>query len=149
MTYLKKIMIFVLLISIFSCKQRYHNNTLMKDNVKEETIVPKKGFWKSTGGNFFWINIVENKVFWLGMNHKTLESELAENWCHVGNGKIEGNQIILEWADVPIGNDNLNGKIVIEIINEVQMKVVEDSGNFGMSIWNWKKEHVNFSQIVG
>ncbi|MDX1828642.1 MAG: hypothetical protein R3342_03755 [Lutibacter sp.] len=149
MTYFKKIMIFVFLISIFGCNEKYHKNTSMKDNVKKETIVPKKGFWKSTGGNLFWINIVENKVFWLGMNHKTPESELAENWCHVGNGKIEGNQIILEWADVPIGNDNLNGKIVIEIINEVQMKVVEDSGNFGMSIWNWEKEHVNFSQIAG
>ena len=138
----------MLLIIIFSYTPNTHNNTRMKDNVKKETIVPKKGFWKSTGGNLFWINIVENKVFWLGMNNKTPESDLAENWCHVGNGKIEGNQIILEWADIPIGQDNLNGKIVIEIINEGQMKVIEDSGNFGMSIWNWEKEHVNFNQIT-
>lgn len=46
------------------------------------------------------------------------------------------------------GNDNLNSIIVIEIINEVQMKVIEGSGNFGVSVWNWEKEHLTFSQIV-
>ncbi|TJY34585.1 hypothetical protein [Pontimicrobium aquaticum] len=120
----------------------------MKDEVKKKNILPKRGFWKSTGGNLFWINTVNENVFWLGMNNKTPKNELAENWCHVGNGKIQGNQIILEWADIPMGCDNLNGRIVIEIISEVQMKVIEDSGNFGMSVWNWKKEHLTFSQIV-
>lgn len=119
----------------------------MDDEVKKENISPKRGFWKSTGGNLFWINVVENKVFWLGMNNKTAEGELGENWCHVGNGKIKGNQIVLEWADIPVGLDNLNGKITIEIISETQMKVIGDSGNFGKSIWNWKKENFNFSQI--
>ena len=120
----------------------------MKDEAKKEKISPKIGFWKSTGENLFWINIVNKNVFWLGMNNKTQESELAENWCHVGNGKIEDNQIILKWADIPIGSDNLNGRIVIQVINETQMKVIEDSGNFGMSVWHWEKEHLNFSQIT-
>ncbi|WP_408037090.1 hypothetical protein [Tenacibaculum aestuarii] len=120
----------------------------MKDEVKKEKILPKKGAWKSTGGNLFWINIVNENVFWLGMNNKTPETELAENWCHVGNGKIKDNLITLEWADIPIGSDNLNGRIIIEIISEVQMKVIEDSGNFGMSVWNWEKEHLTLSQIV-
>lgn len=28
------------------------------------------------------------------------------------------------------------------------MKVIEDSGNFGMSIWNWETDQLNFSQIT-
>jgi hypothetical protein len=120
----------------------------MKDEAKKEKNLPKIGFWKSNGENLFWINIVNKNIFWLGMNNKTQESKLAENWCHVGNGKIEDNQIILKWADIPLGSDNLNGRIVIEVINETQMKVIEDSGNFGMSVWNWEKKHLNFSQIT-
>lgn len=117
-------------------------------NNKKETIKINNGVWKSTGGNLFWINIIQNKVFWLGMNNKTLENELGENWCHVGNGTKIDNRIILDWSDISVGKGDLNGKIVIEIISNIKMKVIEDSGNFGMSIWNWEKDQLNFSQIT-
>lgn len=138
----------ILCTMILSCNEKDRKNTQVKNNIKKENILPKKGLWKSSEGNLFWINIVENKVFWLGMNNKTSEAELAENWCHVGTGKIEANQIILEWADIPTGSDNLCGQIVIEVISAIQMKVIKDSGNFGISTWNWEKEHLNFSQIT-
>lgn len=59
----------------------------MKPKVNKENILPKRGFCKSTGVNLFWINIVNENIFWLGMNNKIPKSDLAENWCHVGNGK--------------------------------------------------------------
>ena len=107
----------------------------------------KNEVWKSTDNNLLWINVIENKVFWLGMNNKTKENNLGENWCHVGNGKIIDHQIILDWSDISVGKANLNGKIVIEIISNIEMKVIEDSGNFGLSFWNWEKDNLNFSQL--
>jgi len=107
----------------------------------------RNGVWKSTDNNLFWVNVVEDKVFWLGMNNKTQENELGENWCHVGNGKIINHQIILNWSDISVGKGNLNGRIVIEIISNIEMKVIVDSGNFGMSTWKWDKYHLNFSQL--
>lgn len=120
----------------------------MNNKINKETILIKNGVWKSTGGNLFWVNLVQNKVFWLGMNNKTEENELGEKWCHVGYGTIIDNRIILDWSDIPVGEDKLNGKITIELISNIKMKVIEDSGNYGNSIWNWEKEHLNFSQIA-
>ncbi|WP_143102421.1 hypothetical protein [Lutibacter maritimus] len=137
----------ILFITILSCKDTNSSNK-GNNKIKNENILIKNGVWKSTGGNLFWINIVQNKVFWLGMNNKTSEYELGENWCHVGNGTIIDNRIILDWSDISVGKGNLNGKIVIEIISAIEMKVIEDSGNFGMSIWNWEKDQLNFSQIT-
>ncbi|MCG6190024.1 hypothetical protein [Maribellus maritimus] len=110
-------------------------------------IALKSGFWTSAGKNPFWINVVGDQVFWLGMNSKSEENDLGENWCHVGYGKITGNKIILNWSDIPVGKDRLNGTITIEIINETKMTVVDDSGDFGKSEWMWKSDSQNFSEL--
>ncbi len=120
----------------------------MNNNIKNENTLLKNGVWKSTGGNLFWINIIKDKVYWLGMNNKTAENELGEDWCHVGNGTVVDNRIILDWSDISVGKGNLNGRIVIEIISSIKMIVIEDSGNFGMSTWNWETDQLNFSQIT-
>ena len=138
----------IMFVTIFSCKEKNNSSNKMNDKIEKETFLIKNGVWKSTGGNLFWINVVQNKVFWLGMNNKTAENELGENWCHVGNGTIIDNRIILDWSDIPVGKGNLNGKIVIEVISNIKMKVIQDSGNFGMSVWNWEKDQLNFSQIT-
>ncbi|WP_196894714.1 hypothetical protein [Aureivirga marina] len=98
----------------------------------------KNGVWKSVANNTFWIHVIENKVFWLGMNSNT-----GKDWCHVGNGIIKENKIYLDWSDIPAGEGDLHGNIVIEILTESEMKVIEDSGNFGLSEWKWFAEKMN------
>jgi len=107
----------------------------------------KSGFWQSAGKNPFWINVVDNHVFWLGMNQKTDDTNLGENWCHVGHGIINEDKIELSWADVPVGKDKLYGKITIKIIDETHIKVIEDSGNFGKSEWEWVHPIKSFSSL--
>ncbi len=107
----------------------------------------KPGYWKSKGKNPFWINVVEDSIYWLGMNQETVEYGLATNWCHVGFGKIKDNFIELTWSDIPVGKDCLYGEIKIEIINETHLKVIEDSGNFGKSEWNWVDSTRHFSNV--
>jgi len=107
----------------------------------------KPGFWQSAGKNPFWINVVDNQVFWLGMNQETKDANPGENWCHVGHGEINDNKIELLWADIPAGKDQLHGKISIEIIDETHMKVIEDSGNFGKSEWIWLSTNRPFSGL--
>ena len=43
----------------------------------------KPGFWQSAGNNPFWINVVNNSVFWLGMNQKTNDVNFGENGLYV------------------------------------------------------------------
>lgn len=107
----------------------------------------KSGFWKSEGGNPFWIKLTDDEIFWLGMNNKSNEVNLGENWCHVGFGKIENNIITLKWSDIAVGKDQLKGVIKIEINNETEMVVIEDSGNFGKSKWFWESDNKSFSQF--
>lgn len=107
----------------------------------------KSGFWTSAGKNPFWISIINNQVYWLGMNHKTELTGPGEQWCHVGFGEIKDNEIHLKWSDIPVGEDQLSGKIVIKIIDETHMKVIEDSGNFGKSEWNWVADRKSFSEF--
>lgn len=107
----------------------------------------KSGFWRSAGQNPFWITAIDDQIFWMGMNNKSHENNLGEHWCHVGHGEISGNQIILNWSDIPVGKDQQNGTITIEIIDKTHMKVVNDSGAFGKSEWIWESEHKNFSEL--
>ncbi len=122
---------------------------LFNSDMEIKNIKINSGFWQSSGKNPFWINVVDNHVFWLGMNQKSPDANLGENWCHVGHGEIKGNKIELSWADIPVGKDQLQGKIIIEIINETHMKVIEDSGNFGKSEWTWISSNKTFSGLIG
>uniref|UniRef100_UPI003216F1F6 hypothetical protein n=1 Tax=uncultured Draconibacterium sp. TaxID=1573823 RepID=UPI003216F1F6 len=116
-----------------------------KSNMENSSIKP--GFWKSADKNPFWITVIGDQVYWLGMNKQSGEKKLGENWCHVGVGKIYGNRIILNWSDIPVGEDHLNGRITVEILSETKMKVTEDSGNFGKSEWTWESDNKSFSEI--
>ncbi|MEN7551092.1 hypothetical protein AAG747_24435 [Rapidithrix thailandica] len=110
--------------------------------------VIKSGFWKSTGGNPFWIKVIENNVFGLGMNNVSQEYTLGEKWCHVGKGEIQDMFLYLEWSDIPGGTDELNGKIKVETLNETRMKVVEDSGSLGLSTWNRVSNKKDFADCL-
>ncbi|MEH0154248.1 hypothetical protein V6R21_08885 [Limibacter armeniacum] len=113
----------------------------------QKACIVKSGFWYSADKNPFWLNVVGEKVFWLGMNNKTATSQLATQWCHVGHGELNGNHIFLEWSDIPVGKDQLYGSITIEIIDDTHLKVIEDSGNFGKSEWEWVAENKSFSEL--
>ncbi|MCK0192518.1 hypothetical protein [Arenibacter sp. F20364] len=115
--------------------------------MKNTTEKIKIGFWESKGKNPFWLNVVGDDIYWLGMNQKTEEFKLGENWCHVGFGKLKNNIIELTWSDIPVGKDCLYGKIKIEIIDKTHLIVIEDSGNFGKSEWKWVDSIKNFSKI--
>ncbi|CAM1347408.1 hypothetical protein [Tenacibaculum crassostreae] len=106
----------------------------------------KSGFWLSSKGNPFWIKTQNNKVFWLGMNKKSNQTNMGDDWCHTAHGTITDNFIELVWSDIPIGKDELEGKINIEIINSIHLKVIEDSGNFGKSEWTWVTDTKRLSQ---
>ena len=120
--------------------------SLSKNKVLNEIKI-RSGFWRSAGYNPFWINVVGGNVFWLGMNQQKDGIKSGEEWCHVGFGKIQGNKIKLDWSDIPIGKDQLHGKIIIEIIDEIHIKVIEDSGNFGKSEWKWVEEGKHFTGL--
>ncbi len=104
----------------------------------------KSGLWKSSSNNLFWIQVQGSLVYWLGMNRKTEQYSEGANWCHVGHGTIQNDIIVLHWSDIPIGNDNLSGHVTIQIINECEMKVIKDSGSFGLSQWKWVCDKSHF-----
>lgn len=154
MSILKIVLGMLLCISTSSCSvQQFAVNTEMQtfqnkesSNMKEQHI--KSGWWTSSGNNPFWLEVKNDQVFWLGMNQPTEEFSLGEQWCHVGHGTIKGSKIYLTWSDIPVGKDQLDGTITIEIIDATTMRVVEDSGNFGKSEWTWRSEQKNFNDFL-
>lgn len=126
-----------------------NGHTTMETNNSKENVNSsiKSGFWQSAGKNPFWINVVGNDVYWLGMNNPVDNKSFGENWCHVGNGKIIGDKIELSWSDIPAGKGKLYGNITIDIIDDTHIKVIQDSGNFGKSEWKWIASSRTFAEL--
>ncbi|MCK0192589.1 hypothetical protein [Arenibacter sp. F20364] len=107
----------------------------------------KSGLWMSKGENPFWVKVIGDQVFWLGMNKHTDEVPNGSKWCHVGHRSIKGNLIYFNWSYIPVGKDQMYGAITIKIINSSTMKVIENSGNFGKSKWQWVSKKKNFNEL--
>ncbi|MBA4745984.1 MAG: hypothetical protein H2058_12085 [Muricauda sp.] len=109
----------------------------------------RSGLWTSNQENPFWIQVQENQVFWLGMNKRGQNISLGEKWCRIGHGRIKGSNLYLTWTDIPVGHNQMDGFIVIEIIDETTMRVSWNLGDFRKSVWKWVTDKKHFKDFQG
>lgn len=68
------------------------------------------GAWAGNDSGVYYIRQVGDCVWWFGTEVKDIEpgTTLQRGFANVASGRIVGNQVDLEWADVPLG-DTVNG----------------------------------------
>ncbi len=87
------------------------------------------GRWRGDDGGIYYINQVEDEVFWFG------ESSDQISWTNVYHGCISGDRIIGSWSDVPKGNVRQAGEMDIRIITPRRLESTRKTGGFGGSLW--------------
>ncbi len=88
------------------------------------------GKWSCNDGGSYYLRQLGKEVFWYGER-----SPAAPAWSNVASGYIDGNQIILRWADVPKGRIMQEGILILRLDTPDKATATYKTGGFGGSIW--------------
>ena len=88
------------------------------------------GDWKASTGENFFIRQVNNTVWCYGESNAT-----NANWTSIAYGTLEGNTVKLDWADVPKGNANLMGTLMLNVTSDHELQVIDQTGGWGGEEW--------------
>ena len=88
------------------------------------------GKWSCNDGGSYYLRQLGKEVFWYG--ERTPTSPALSN---VASGYIDGNQVILRWADVPKGASLQEGVLILRLDTQNKATATYKTGNFGGSIW--------------
>jgi hypothetical protein len=96
----------------------------------QPVAVDLTGTWNGDSGGKYYISQVGNNVWWYGENAPT-----SPAWSNVAHGVLVGNELRLEWADVPKGRDMFSGSLVLKVESNSRMVAISKTGGFGTSVW--------------
>jgi hypothetical protein len=98
------------------------------------------GVWNSDVGGKYYIHQLGDIVWWYGEGEPT-----HPGWAHVAHGKIGGNRIALEWADIPKGRAHFNGILIVEIsADERTLRALyKFPPGFSTSVWTKESDPWN------
>ena len=71
-----------------------------------EDVGDLTGAWDGDDGGAYYIRQVGDCVWWFGTELEDIEPGLTaqRGFANVASGRVDGTQIEVEWADVPVGN---------------------------------------------
>ncbi len=84
------------------------------------------GDWRLGAGDNIYIRQINNAVWYYGES-----SAKDENWTSVGYGTLEGNEVKLNWTDVPKGNASLMGTATLSVVSDNELLVTNQTGGWG------------------
>jgi hypothetical protein len=87
------------------------------------------GPWNCDDGGRYYIRQLGAKVWWFGERTPTNPS-----WSNVAHGDLVGNELRLDWADVPKGSIMQSGILVLDVTAN-RMTAKQKTGGFGGSVW--------------
>ena len=89
------------------------------------------GEWTSDDGGQYYLRQVGNTLYWYGEHSATNPA-----WSNVYDGRIQGDKIRGNWADVPKGRANSRGVLQLQIKeNGNVLEATHKTGGFGGSRW--------------
>lgn len=99
----------------------------------QESYYNLTGVWRSDDGGRYYIRQIGNKVWWFGESAPN-----SPSWSNAAYGEVSGNELRLQWADVPKGYNMNSGSMVLDIVSNGRLTAREKTGGFGGS--NWVKQ---------
>ena len=75
-----------------------------------EGIGELTGVWLGSEGGYYYVRQVGDCIWWFGTDVRDIEPGLTDQsgFANVASGRVDGDRIDLEWADLPLG-DTLGG----------------------------------------
>jgi hypothetical protein len=90
------------------------------------------GVWRNENdGGLYYIRQIDDRIWWLGEQRPE-----GAQWANVAVGSVRGNQVELDWADVPKGALRNAGKITVQIESDSRLIRTGSTGGFGGVTWN-------------
>jgi hypothetical protein len=105
-----------------------------------EDVGELTGAWLGSEGGVYYIRQVGNCVWWFGTEIEDIEPGLTgqPGFANVASGRVDGTDIKVEWADVPVGNVLGGGGLTFFYDRESsQLLLIEQRGDwqpFGGSV---------------
>jgi len=88
------------------------------------------GVWSCDDGGTYYLRQIGGRIWWYG--------EASANnpyWSNVSYGDISGNEIRLEWTDVPKGGISGYGTLILDVLSNNKITVRSVTGGFGGRVW--------------
>ena len=85
------------------------------------------GVWRASDGGTYYIRQLGGDVWWLG--------DGDGSFANVAYGRIDGNLIRLNWADVPRGGTRGDGELVLIMENPHRLVARRATGGFAARVW--------------
>ena len=85
------------------------------------------GVWRGSEGGYYYVRQVGDCIWWFGTDVRDIEPGLTDQsgFANVASGRVDGDRIDLEWADLPLG-DTLGGgglTLVYDAQNDTLTKI--------------------------
>ncbi|HEU5204047.1 MAG TPA: hypothetical protein VFU17_07115 [Candidatus Limnocylindrales bacterium] len=92
-----------------------------------EGIGELTGVWLGSEGGYYYVRQVGDCIWWFGTDVRDIEPGLTDQsgFANVASGRVDGDRIDLEWADLPLG-DTLGGgglTLVYDAQNDTLTKI--------------------------
>ena len=88
------------------------------------------GYWTVSPDVDIYIKQIDNDIWWY------CESVGVDpSWTSVANGTVDGSTVNLRWVDVPKGDNDLDGTLMLNITSDNEMQVIDQTGNWGGEDW--------------
>jgi hypothetical protein len=89
------------------------------------------GRWRCNDGGTYFIRQAGSELWWYGQS-----GDGGATWSNVYHGRMQGNKIIGQWADVPHGKLQNAGEMSLEVLGSRRLKAIRRTGGFGGSEWS-------------
>jgi hypothetical protein len=93
------------------------------------------GVWKSNDGGTYYLNQIENILWWIGMSG----GNDGRTYSNVFKGTITYGTypytIVGEWADVPRGTNRNAGTMTLQMESYETLQKISQTGGFGPILW--------------
>jgi hypothetical protein len=88
------------------------------------------GRWRCNDGGTYYLRQLGDELWWLGKSPND-----GATWTNVYRGKIQGTNVVGNWADVPHGGIMGNGQMNLQVVNPNLFRSTQKTGGFGGSEW--------------
>lgn len=105
----------------------------MQPLIPAQPIAPQAltGKWRCNDGGTYFVRQAGDSLWWYGRGR-----EGGHTWANVFHGRIQGNHIKGQWADIPQGSTLNSGDMILQIIGTNKLRAIRRSGGFGGSQWS-------------
>jgi hypothetical protein len=96
------------------------------------------GAWSADDGGIYYLRQIGDRLWWAGFSTEspggTRDFNPGIQFSNVFQGRVAGNRIVGDWADVPRGQGSNSGSLTLEV-GTGNLRRLSATGGFGATVW--------------